>query len=179
MKTIISIILLTSIALCSFAGDVLEFKLAQEKEHPRWVETEYEGKSIWVNPTAEIDSQHIASAEVVPGFSFYTHWLTLNEDQQAELKEKFPDMISQMDTNTPPADVVITLTEKGGDIIKKTTTEKKGYLLAIICEGKILIAPQIYEPITDNSVKITLSSKWDTDALVSKINTNKKVEPRK
>jgi len=176
MKTKISISLLTCIAFCSLAGDVLEFKLAQEKEHPEWNKTECEGRTLWIKPIAEISSQHVASAEVVPGYSFYTQWLTFSEAEQAEIKQKFPDMISEMSTNTPPPCVIITFTEEGEKIIKKTTSEHLGDLLVIVCEDKILMISKINEPIIGNSAKVPTLSESEAKKLVSKINTNIKVE---
>lgn len=171
MNKLTAIALLISLTIPAIGKELLEFRFAQFEEKSGWEEMRFEGKPIWVNPACEIDSRSIAFAEATPGNSLYTTWLALSPEEQARMKNQYPDMIDQMSTNLPPPQITITFTPEGGKRIEKITQKHIGKQLAMVFEGKVLIAPSIHESISSGAFTIAGSfTETEAKEMVSKIN---------
>lgn len=171
MKVTSLILLLTSFAFlgCSKpSDDLLEFRLAQYTEAPKWIQTEFNGKTIWLKPTAEMSSVHVKSAKLVWSKTRQEEWDALTLEKQAQIKLELPDFV--INTNRRP-EIEIRFTPEGTKLMTEISTKFTGKNLALVYRGKVLIAPFLNEPIHIESARITgVFTKSEVQRIISEIN---------
>lgn len=137
----------------AFAGDLLELRLAQSTQKDGWQKAELDGKALWLRPEVELTSKHVASA------SF--RWQEPpSAEERAALDREFVStfgttgMRQYFPTNRE-LEISIKLTDDGREMFAKLTTKHIGDCLAVLVNGKVVMAPVIRSPIPDGNATIT------------------------
>ncbi len=165
MKSRILTVLILAIALPVFAGDILEFRIAQYDQASGWSRIQIDGESLWLSPKPELTSVHVASAE------FRWSLPVLSSDEIAKLEKMAQG--GTIDADRDPQ-VLINFNENGAALFAKVTEDNYLNRLAILSDGIILAAPVIRERITSGRVVIHDElTEADARYLVKKLNAEK------
>lgn len=130
----------------------LEFHQAKSDEVTGWIKMQHNGRSIWINPVVEMDASEISVAKL-ERTPFYEERKREDDRAQAEFENAYPDAVRQ--SSLSEYIISLTFTKNGSKMFRDVTANCIGNQLAIMHNGKVLIAPTVYEPISGGEATIS------------------------